>query len=337
MNHKNRLFVFFLLCWFGSSSAQTYRDDVVVLYQECGYRGKAKLLPPGEFKSIRRIGFNNDSLSSIRIPPGLEVTIYEDDDYRGAFARVDRSVSCFASDWNNKVSSLKVVRKSGGFSNDSGSFKRGPNHQSVTAKEVSYVEFNGWALQQISKNKWELSTASRQRPDQQGRTLDEIERNQYAVYLQNRFSGQRIRVDFFTNDVTVIDRKGRQEHYKIDQTYSALPASRPGVRPIFKPAFVSKNNNVIRGQCFTIKAFTDGGTGGLRFSGHEGFHRYTSRPYTNRLCHKGEIKMEISKLDLHTSVFVELNGQRYSFIKGQKHDVLKNNWYRKNLTLVVRP
>ncbi len=59
-------------------------DNVVTLYQHNNYQGYAVNLPEGNFKlkDLQRRGMRNDDISSLRIPAGYEVTLYEHDNFQ---------------------------------------------------------------------------------------------------------------------------------------------------------------------------------------------------------------------------------------------------------------
>ena len=322
-----------------TANAQTRFDqqERVIIYSECGFRGPSREVSFGDFRRMSTVGFEDNRLSSIYVPSGAQVTVYENAEFGGSFVRLDRSVSCFDRSWNNKVSSFRVRALENVAVNNSavsrqGSFK-------ATAANVSKVLFGGEILQQLDKNTWQFTGTK-------GRTLrlTELERGPYAVYLQNKRSGESARIDFFTDQVTIIGRRGQLRHIPIDQSQGNKKIQRPRVSQQTKlnqQATVFRNNNgqwIIRGRCFPVKAYTDGAAGGLRFSGHEGFHRYNKKsPYTSRLCHNGKLRMEISKTNPATNVVVVLAGQEFRFDRNEKEDLLLNTWYRKNVELLVRP
>jgi len=331
-----------VISFVGSVSAQSYRgQDYVTIFEDCDYRGKSRDIYVGDFDNMGRVDFGNDRVSSIQVPQGFEVTIYEHDAFRGDYARVDRNVSCFDKNWNNQVSSLRVqqVGKPNYSNNQYAQAPTAPSN--ATAQSVSYVAFAGRLLQKTSNSQWEMSNKNGQVSK-----LTEVARNQYAVYLQNRYSAQRVRIDFFTNDVTVINRNGSQQRYTMDQHYTAIPKPNYNsaynnnyAKPVYsQPNYSGSNNsNIIQGGCFDVKAYSDGGSAGLKISGVNEFLRFNSKAYTGRVCHKGELKMEINKRNPQTSVVVEINGRPYTFSKNEKHDVYKASWYRKNLTLFSQP
>lgn len=63
-------------------------NAVVTLFQHGGYGGYKVKLPLGNFKlkDLERRGMRNDDISSFKIPPGYEVTMYEDDHFSTALS-----------------------------------------------------------------------------------------------------------------------------------------------------------------------------------------------------------------------------------------------------------
>ena len=84
---------------------------------------------------------------------------------------------------------------------------------------------------------------------------------------------------------------------------------------------------------FYYTATAIGGTGGLRFSTSSDFHQFNDKPFSRKVCGNDDVTMVISKLNPTAHVSVDINGVKYEFLPNQKHDVLKNNWYRRSLTL----
>lgn len=93
----------FLLFLLNGITAQTY----VTLHEDCNYGGKSYTLPAGTFNGYQmKIG--NDRLSSIQIPPGFKVTLYENDDYRGRSQTFTSNIACLDVNWNDMASSIVV-------------------------------------------------------------------------------------------------------------------------------------------------------------------------------------------------------------------------------------
>ena len=343
-------------------------DANVIVYKDCEFRGESRSIPVGDYINMGAFDFSNDSISSIRVPPGFEVTLYKDDRFRGDFSRVDRDIYCFDKSWNDQVSSLRVAsqnsqndtrnsRNNGNygnygtrdgardredradnrdFSNNRGSDYRQNNQRQnnrpgfdngrsdVTANNVSQVVFANRVLQQTAPNKWQTAD-SRSGVTQ----YDEVSRDANGVNLQNNYTAEKVRIDFFTNEVMMVDRNGRRNSFPITSKQAAVANNNSG-----RPSVAGPNRR-IKGECFTYKAYTDGGEGGVRFHGHEGFERFSKNPKTGRICHSGGLVMEINKTAPSTNVTIEIQGKQFQFARNEQEDVLLNTWYRKKVELSV--
>lgn len=341
------------------SRTNSESTNYVTIYEECGFQGRSKSIDHGEYRRMRDIGFNNDAVSSVRVPPGLELIIYEDDKFRGPYARIDRDIKCFDRQWDNRVSSLKVsgqayVQQGGKDSryrdSDSRDYntrdqnKRGydgrdydnrgrdkrdrSSAKKVNANNLARVVFNNAVLQQIKTKQWNMSSA-RGGVSQ----FKEIRRDRDSVYLQNDYTAERVRIDLFANDVTLVDRNGRQQRYNIDSKQAKIASTSGGSAG--RGRIVQRLKNSIQGACFTYKAYTQGGQGGIRFYGKDGFHQFSKKSHKGRICHSGELTMEINKINPATNVIVEIQGKAFRFSQNEKPDAFKNTWYRKRHTLNV--
>jgi len=310
----------------------------VTLYEDCNFRGKSQVLAPGEFRSLRDIGFGNDRVSSIRVHPDSEAIIYRDDDFRGTYARIDRDIRCFDKQWDNETSSIKVENVAyrnntdRGYDYDDRDYngrddRTADSQVQVTAKNVSQVIFDNISLQQVSSDQWSLDQARRV-----SKQFREIRRDRDSVYLENKYTAERVRIDLFANDVTLVDRNGHTKRYGIDQRKAALELASEIQTATVRP---SSPDTRIRANCFYFKAYTQGGRGGLRFSGKENFYTFKNKPKSGRVCHKGPLRMEINKRSSTTDVTVEINGKRFLFATNEQEDRVLNNWYRKNVKLIV--
>lgn len=103
----------------------------VTIYADAGYQGAAQILYPGAY-NIYHLGIGNDTLSSLRIPSNLQVTLYEHGDFTGA-TRVLTADSYFLdTNFNDKTSAIVVESLSfdfldGGAGNDTLSSSLGGN------------------------------------------------------------------------------------------------------------------------------------------------------------------------------------------------------------------
>lgn len=89
-------------------------------FSDCNYGGKMVELGPGKYANAAAMGAKNDDISSIKVPKGLSVTIYEDNDFKGAEKRLRANqgpvnIECLTSEtmkgmkkWNDQVSSVIV-------------------------------------------------------------------------------------------------------------------------------------------------------------------------------------------------------------------------------------
>lgn len=334
----------------GSALAQIYNgyqdsndslNDYVTIYQDCDYRGKSRVIAAGNYRNMGEIEFGNDSVSSIRVPSGFEVTIYEDDRFGGTYARIGRDISCFDEQWNDEVSSIQVTGTGlrprendqrnepyrGGDRDDNrnnNNLDGNKGDSTVTAKNVTRVVFESRVLQQVNQQQWKIADA-RYGVSQ----YRETSRDSSAVYLQNDYTDERIRIDLFANDVTFVSGDGRTQRYAIQRKQSTLTPA-PTSSPDTETYQVGNNG------CFRYKAYTRGGQGGLRFHGKKGFTRFSKKAHTGRICHTGTLTMEIDKTAPSTDVIVEIQGRKIRFSANETPTAYKNEWYRKHVTLNVQ-
>merc|ERR1711896_44542 len=90
------------------------------VYQHCNFGGYKRVLKHST-DWVAKLGIRNDDLSSIKVPRGKCVTLYEHSSYRGRSWRMcgPRQVSCFVKhkmwrggpNWNDKVSSIRVTNR----------------------------------------------------------------------------------------------------------------------------------------------------------------------------------------------------------------------------------
>lgn len=329
------------------ASAQGYIDGnekrygdvpLVSIFEDCDFRGERRDITVGEFNSMRTLDFGNDKLSSIRVPRGLEVVIFKDDNLKGDYARVNKNVRCFDDYWNDEVSSLTVEYADGAASHKpskpykpkprSHDDRRDQYNDGVNGRNVSKVAFKGRVLQQVGSTTWELQDFRRGVSQ-----YTEVRRDSQSVTLENQYTSAQLRIDLFANDVTMIGPRGKVTRFPIKSREASL-ASKP--RKPNKPDVVKRGpNRRIKGECFAYRAYTNGGQGGIRFHGKEGFHRFTKKGHKGRICHNGTLTMEMNKTDPNTQVVVEIQGKGFVFGRGEKEDAYRNTWYRKLVKLKV--
>ncbi len=99
---KPKLFNLVLLIGFTSTL-----NSQVILYRTCNYTGISKSLGTG-YHNLLAMGIGNDNLSSIKVPYGYSITLYMDDNFKGAKTVYSEDISCLPLGWNNAVSSVYI-------------------------------------------------------------------------------------------------------------------------------------------------------------------------------------------------------------------------------------
>ena len=89
---------------------------VATFFQHCSYTGWSVQLGAGDYRlsALRARGFVNDDMSSVRVPAGLAVTLYEHDNFEGHSMTLYADNDCLVrngrpgGNWNDVVSSVRV-------------------------------------------------------------------------------------------------------------------------------------------------------------------------------------------------------------------------------------
>jgi len=84
----------------------------LILYTDAGYKGQSVTLMPGTYPTMTAAnGFPEKALSSIQIPPGYRVVIYDQPNLRGKSLILTSSRSSFTlTSWNDRAASIAVFR-----------------------------------------------------------------------------------------------------------------------------------------------------------------------------------------------------------------------------------
>ncbi|MEM9102999.1 MAG: beta/gamma crystallin-related protein [Pseudomonadota bacterium] len=82
-----------------------------VIYEDSNYRGTSFNLIPGRYSTVTLLsmGMVNDSISSIKIPSGLKVTVYKDTAFRGLTKTYTSDTPLLEANFNDEISSLIVT------------------------------------------------------------------------------------------------------------------------------------------------------------------------------------------------------------------------------------
>ncbi len=337
---------FFLLMLLPSSVLQAQTNDVQV-FDFCNFGGDAARVKPGEHRNMGSINFRNDRISSIKVPAGIEVQIFEDDDFKGDFATITGDIRCFDQFWDDRVSSIKVIDNRPRAQSPRLSTAQTPNPSvlenpitpidlKVNAANVAKVVFGRSVLQQTSKSQWRLDD-----PRKGKSVFKEVARESNSVLLVNQNTAERVRIDFFARDVTFVNPNGSSQRFAITQALA-------GVSNSSAPALNRNQNALARSTpkstpkvyrlakpCFNYRAYTKGGVGGVRVFGSLEFVQFTKKPITGRVCINKEDTLELQKNNRNTDVFFEIDGDVFRFAPNEAHDVFKNTWYRRKTQLLV--
>jgi hypothetical protein len=97
----------------GDEDVQTVASAVtaehVVLYRDSNFSGASQKLEPGTYNlSALKAGIGNDALSSLRVPTGWTVKLYQDVHFRGASRTITADTKSLG-DFNDKTSSVLVI------------------------------------------------------------------------------------------------------------------------------------------------------------------------------------------------------------------------------------
>jgi len=310
---------------------QDQQPGVVTVFEDCDFRGKGWSIPGGEYPNLERLNIGNDRISSVRVPKGMELVLYKNRKFRNSYVTIDRDVRCLNRDWNNEASSLKVEDRGyqGSDQYDNRQNQNNNSNKNVTSKNVSKVVFDNRVLQKVAPKQWKMANRRYGVIE-----YKEVSRDRNNVYLQNKFTAEKVRIDLFSNDVTFVNRNGQSQRFVINGLQAGLSELGNNEPRNNKPH--NNRKHYIQGECFNYKAYTRGGRGGVKFQGRKGSDQFDTRPFSGRWCQSdNKFAMELTKLDPNTDVIIEIQGKKYTFLANEPHDLLLNDWYRKQFILPV--
>lgn len=88
----------------------------VTIYEHAGFSGRSQVLTKGQYDTaLGQISIGNDTLSSIKVSPGLGARLYEHSAFRGQFYDARGEISALVMAWNDRTSSIIVCDVTGGF------------------------------------------------------------------------------------------------------------------------------------------------------------------------------------------------------------------------------
>lgn len=90
----------------------SFAQNYVSLYDQCNYSGNKYTLEPGNYR-LAEMKIRNDRLSSITVPTGMKITIYEHDNFNGKSKTFSNNTPCLDNDWRNMTSSVVIEKEYG--------------------------------------------------------------------------------------------------------------------------------------------------------------------------------------------------------------------------------
>ncbi|MEU6298964.1 hypothetical protein [Streptomyces erythrochromogenes] len=85
-------------------------DPAAIVYTEPKFAGRSQHLGPGRYDTVD-LRIPNDSISSVAVPKGLKVTLFEHSGFRGASAVIKADTGDLgASSFDNTASSVTVEK-----------------------------------------------------------------------------------------------------------------------------------------------------------------------------------------------------------------------------------
>ncbi len=84
----------------------------VTIFEHANFAGRSQALPKGRYDdALQQITIGNDTLSSIQIPKGLVVRLYEHYHFQGRFIDLRKDAKAVIPFWNDRASSLIVYEE----------------------------------------------------------------------------------------------------------------------------------------------------------------------------------------------------------------------------------
>jgi hypothetical protein len=95
----------------GNTQNPTNTNEAVIIYADANYKGQSASLLPGTYSTMAQANFPDNALSSLTVPAGYRVVLYEFENFTGKSTTITSSTSGFLfSKWNDMTSSIKVYR-----------------------------------------------------------------------------------------------------------------------------------------------------------------------------------------------------------------------------------
>ncbi|PKV50178.1 putative secreted protein (Por secretion system target) [Aquimarina sp. MAR_2010_214] len=133
-------------------------SGVATVYEDCSYGGYAVGLGEGRYTKDQLLGLGakDNAISSLKVKPGYQITLYFDDNFTGTSLVKRGDTSCLVDDgFNDQVTSIKVSKSSGGESNI---FVEAENYSNMSGVQTENCSEGGENVGYIDTGDWMVYT-----------------------------------------------------------------------------------------------------------------------------------------------------------------------------------
>ncbi|MEM9003400.1 MAG: hemopexin repeat-containing protein [Cyanobacteria bacterium P01_F01_bin.86] len=186
-------------------------SDRAIIYQHGQYSGASQALQPGRYNIATLEAINDNVLSSVKVPDGWRVTLYEDPDFQGRSKTLTADTPWVGDDFNDIASSLVVTGPTSQMSDQLWLF------ESLIALTTWMQEF-GYSAEML----WQIVNGAPQ-TDQQA---DEQAAQDLALYntLLENFKASEMRPDTLT--ATLGDERASHFAFSLIKGRCGYPSDR---------------------------------------------------------------------------------------------------------------
>ncbi|MEM7193865.1 MAG: hypothetical protein AAF402_02880 [Pseudomonadota bacterium] len=341
-------------------SNEKWNAEHVVAFEHCDFQGRSKSLPIGDYAKIRSIGIDNNRISSLIIPAGMAVEVFQKNNYRGHWYRINRNQACLKGNWNDSISSLRVLaddpQNSFGLQD---SYRRGDgasgcfNYQVYSPNGDGAVRFvekerrlntmqsnrldgqicqTGLVRVELAKQRQDsevvLRVNNREYSFARSQPFDDFRNKWYRKYLSINLPDQNYQMDEGA-------RAGWGNTRGFGRRYSSgIPDGENWgndyPRGWWKPREeVAVSNDDVQENCIAYTVQGRGRDTGIRFLNVKEFAGIGNNTVNDKVCHSGTVLVELAKKHPNEEVTLRIQGKSYRFPAGDTGDRYERYWYRK--------
>jgi hypothetical protein len=93
---------------YNNNNNNNYNGSGVKIFADCNFGGGSRSFGPGAYNTEQLAGVGNDKISSIQVPNGWQVIVYNDGNWQGTSKTYYATSNCLESGWNDRISSLRI-------------------------------------------------------------------------------------------------------------------------------------------------------------------------------------------------------------------------------------